>query len=111
MKIPWDMVVTVIVAIFASNGFWDYLKTKNKKKKKDPLQDMVLGIDYIELINACTKYLDRGYITAEELHDLDKYLFTPYTELGGDSTAKTMFENVKSLPIKSVSEIGGTNED
>lgn len=105
------MVVTVIVAIFASNGFWDYLKTKSKKKKKDPVQHMVLGIAYIELINACTKYLDRGYITVEELHDLDNYLFTPYTVLGGNSTAKTMFENVKSLPIKSMSEFGGTNED
>lgn len=101
------MIVTVIVAIFASNGFWDYLKEKKKRKKKDPTQDMLLGIGYIELINACTKYIDRGYITAEELHDLEKYLFAPYTSLGGNSTAKAMFENVKNLPMKSVSEIGG----
>ena len=37
-------------------------------------------------------------VTIEELEDLDKLMYKPYTAMGGNGVAKELFEEVKRLP-------------
>ena len=65
-----------------------------------PLNDMVLGIVYDRLIHVCNKYIDQGWIDINVLNDIDKYLYSPYRERGGNGTAERLFDKLRALPNK-----------
>ena len=43
-------------------------------------------------------YIDKGCITVGELDDLEK-LYRPYREMGGNSTAEVIMDNVRNLEV------------
>ena len=92
---PSEIAVTIIVAIFGSTGFWAivqrFLDSKSASRR------MILGLGYDRLVHLCRKYIERGSVTLEELEDLEKYLYTPYREMGGNGTAEMLFNEVKAL--------------
>ena len=45
------------------------------------------------------KYIERGYITRDEFENLNDYLFEPYSEAGGNGSAKRVMEEVQKLPL------------
>lgn len=94
----WDIIVTLIVAVFGSTGFWSWLM--NKQKKKSAESCLLMGIAYSEIICRCEYYIKRGYISTDEYNELNRYLYKPYHENGGDGTAEKLMEEVKRLPIK-----------
>lgn len=96
MHVPSEIIVTIVVAIIGSGGFWTFLQTR--REKKSGLTAMVLGLGFSQLLQECNKYLDRGYITVEELDSLTKYLFDPYKALGGDGVAEKIYNKVCQLP-------------
>ena len=65
---------------------------------------MLLGLGHAEIFRTAEKYIQRGGITKDELEDLEKYLFKPYSELGGNGTAQVIVEKCKQLKIISASE-------
>ena len=65
---------------------------------------MILGLGHAEIFRQCEQYLRRDGITKEELEDLDKYLFKPYKELGGNGTAESMVEQCHKLKIITAAE-------
>lgn len=98
-----EIVITVIVAVFGSTGFWSFIQSIRDKKKeasgdRADEREMLLGIGYDRLMHLCHKYIDRGYITVDELRDLNKYLYQPYRKLGGNGTAELLFNKVTNLP-------------
>lgn len=106
-----EIVTGIVIAIFGSTGFWAVVqlliqnrmekkKAEVEKKTDTRLNDMVLGLGYDRLIHQCHKYLERGYITVDELEDLTKYLYNPYRALGGNGTAELLFNKVSDLPNK-----------
>lgn len=112
-----ETIVTIIVAVLGSTGLWTVinqhfftyigqkrqLSEKQKEEIKDilkPTNDMVLGIGYDRLVHSCNKYIERGWIDIDELNDLNKYLYTPYRELGGNGTAEMLFRKLEALPNK-----------
>lgn len=98
MHNPWDLVVTIIVAMFGSTGLWSLIQYKVEQKSAS--RQMILGLGYYKLVKACEEYLDRGWIELEEFGDLDKYLYSPYIRMGGNGTAKVLMDKVKALPNK-----------
>lgn len=94
----WEIVVPLVVAIFGSTGFWTWVMQVGKKKRAD--ERLLLGIAYAEILRKCERYIERGYITADEFNDLNRYLYEPYKELGGDGTAEKMMAAVKALPTR-----------
>ena len=90
----------IIVAIFTSVGFWNFVlyKVQRRDKNKD-LENLMLGIACHMIRSQCEEYIERGNITTEEYHELQKYLYTPYRNLGGNGTAKRLMEAVDKLPI------------
>ena len=93
-----EILITIVVAIFGSTGFWTWLLSRDKKKSAEG--KLLLGLAYAEIIRRCELYIERGYIGADEYNELHRYLYEPYKELGGDGTAEKMMAAVKALPTE-----------
>lgn len=93
-----EILITIVVAIFGSTGFWTWVLSRDKKKSAEG--KLLLGLAYAEIIRRCERYIERGYIGADEYNELHRYLYEPYKELGGDGTAEKMMAAVKALPTE-----------
>ena len=112
---PWvQTVIAVFTSVMASSGLWAFLlgrremKAKAQEKeeeKKSAKNRMLLGLGHDRIITLCMQFLERGYITQDEYEDLDKYLYKPYRDMGGNGTAEKLMAEVSRLPIKNISHI------
>lgn len=91
-----QVVLAVIGSVFASSGFWAWMQMKHDKK--DAKSRLIMGLGHDRIVFLCTKYIDRGWISHEEYDDLQKYLYIPYLEMGGNGTAKRLINMVEKLP-------------
>lgn len=90
-------IVIIAVAVLGSNGLWAYLQSRSTHKSA--LERMILGLGHAEIFRVADHYIHRDGITLDELDDLNKYLYKPYKEMGGNGTAETAVEKCKELPI------------
>ena len=98
-----DIIITLAVAVFGSTGFWSLVQARGKKKSAEAR--LLMGIAYSEIIRRCEYYIKRGYVSSDEYNELNRYLFEPYHEMGGDGTAEKLIDEVRGLPTaKEVSE-------
>lgn len=88
--------VPIIVALFASQGFWTWLSNRNRKKSNE--SKLMLGIGYSKIVDLCEKHLKTGYITTTEFHELEHYLYEPYHNMGGNGTVEQLMSDVRELP-------------
>lgn len=91
-------IITIIVAIFGSTGFWSWLS--GRRVKKDGATKLILGLAYQQIIRSAEHYIKRGFIDSDEYNELNRYLFEPYTAMGGNGTAQKLMEEVKHLPTR-----------
>jgi hypothetical protein len=91
-----ELVITVICAVFASNGFWSLLE--KRKEKKDAKVQMILGLGHDRIIHLCKFNLEQGWISADDFENLYEYLYIPYKAMGGNGTAQRLMERVEKLP-------------
>lgn len=91
-----DIIITLAVAVFGSTGFWTWLMTRNKKKTAEAR--LMMGLAYSEIIKRSEHYIKRGYIGTDEYNELNRYLFEPYKEMGGNGTAEKLMKEVQGLP-------------
>ena len=92
-----QLIITVLVAVLGSNGLWAFIQ--GRSTHKSARDRMILGLGHAEIFRVTEKYIHREGITMDELEDLDKYLYKPYSELGGNGTAAAIVEKCKELPI------------
>lgn len=102
MEHIFELIVAVFVAVLGSNGLWTWMQSRSKAKSAS--DRMILGLGHDAIFRTCEKYIHRNGITMDELDDLEKYLFKPYSELGGNGTAAAIVDKCKQLPIISVTE-------
>lgn len=95
-------IVAVVIAALGSNGLWAWLQSRSKTKTAS--DRMLLGLGHAEIFRTAERYIHRGGITTDELEDLDKYLYKPYAELGGNGTAEAIVKKCRELPIISAVE-------
>lgn len=93
-----DIIVTLIVAVFGSTGFWTWVQTRSKKKSAETR--LLLGLAYSEIINRADACISRGWVEVDEYNELDRYLYRPYTEMGGNGTAQKLMNEVRNLPTR-----------
>ena len=91
-------VITLLVGIFGSTGFWTYKMSKQLKKSSE--SQMLMGICYVMIIRHCSTWIDQGWADPDALADLQKYLYEPYKAAGGNGTAEMLMSKVKCLPSK-----------
>ena len=91
------LVVSVIIAVVASTGFWTYLQ--HRMEKKDVKTQMLIGLAHDRVIYLGMHYIDRGSITQSEYENLNTYLYAPYEKMGGNGSARKVMEDVRRLPL------------
>ena len=97
-----ELIVTVVVTMIGSNGLWAFIQSRSTAKSAR--DRMILGLGHAEIFRQAEHYIRRNGITTEELEDLNKYLFKPYKEMGGNGTAETIVKKCSELPIISRTE-------
>ena len=99
-------VMTIVVAIFASTGFWQFILAiyNNKTKKKTPMENMVLALGRDKLLDANKKYRKMGFIPED---DFETYigLGEAYEKMGGNTLVRKGFEENRKLPVREENEI------
>ena len=94
------MIITIIVAIFASTGFWAFItRVMQRKDEKSPDRQMLLGLAHDRICYLAEKYIQRHGVTRDEYENLNDYLVKPYKALGGNGTVDRLMEEVDNLPI------------
>ena len=91
-------IVTLLVGIFGSTGFWMLIQKRMDSKSME--RQMILSVTYLGVKMSSMAILERGYVDPEEIEDLEKYLYEPYRAMGGNGTAELLMEKVKALPTK-----------
>ena len=85
----FELLITVMIAVLGSNGLWAYIQSVSKTKTaKDR---MLLGLGHAEIFSTAEKYIE-------------KYLYKPYKEMGGNGTAETIMHKCHSLQIITADE-------
>lgn len=97
-----ELIVAIIVAVLGSNGLWAWLQ--NRSTARTARDRMLLGLGHAQIFRTAEKYIHRGGITTDELEDLEKYLYKPYRDMGGNGTAETIMEQCRKLPLISHAE-------
>lgn len=90
--------ITIIGSVVASSGFWVYLQ--NRFEKKDVKTKMLVGLAHDRIVWLGMEYIKRGSITKDEYENLHDYLYDPYSEMGGNGSAKRIMAEVNRLPIR-----------
>lgn len=89
----------IIVAIFASTGFWAFIQALVLKRmdRRSAERAALLGLLHEKLVAQCEVYLDKGYISEGQYRDLEEYIYKPYRALGGNGTGQAYMERVQEL--------------
>ena len=98
MPVWLQTAISIVVAALASTGLWTFIS--KRMDAKDARSRMILGLGHDRILALCAEYLTRGYVTRTEYENLDKYLYKPYIDLGGNGTVQHMKAQVDKLPIK-----------
>lgn len=91
-------VFTGIFGVLASSGFWAYMMKRYDRNSAEAA--MLRGLGHDRIMELGSKYLERGWLTADEYENFHDYLYEPYVKLGGNGTAKHMMERVDRLKIR-----------
>lgn len=93
-----QILITAIVSILASSGFWAFLSTKTSKS--DARTKLLVGLGHDRIVWIGMQYLNRGdWITRDEYENLVDYLWEPYSACGGNGSAKRVIDAVRTLKI------------
>lgn len=92
-----NYIITIVVAIFASTGFWQFITTRFVRKNSET--ELLIGLAHDRIYELCRSYIARGYVTTSEYDNL-MYLWRPYHRCGGNSTGDKLIHEVDDLPMK-----------
>ena len=92
-----QVVTALICALAASAGFWAFIQKKDDQR--DAKTKLLLGLAHDRIVDQGLKYIERGWIAKDEYHDLNKYLYGPYSTFGGNGLAEKIMAEVAELPI------------
>lgn len=91
------LVITGVLAICASTGFWTFLQ--HRRDRKDARNKLLIGLAHDRIMYLGSCYIQRGYISKDEYENLRVYLYDPYSEAGGNGSAAKIMLEVDKLPF------------
>lgn len=98
MEMIVGAIVAIISALLSSAGVWTFIA--KRQDKKDSITKLIIGVAYDRIIFLGTHYINRGYITTSEYHNLYNNLVVPYEECNEDKTIEKIMEEVKKLEMR-----------
>lgn len=97
-----EIVIAIVVAIFASTGFWTFIQTvyQNKSKKIKAEQILLTGLARAEIIRLANEYIERGTVSTAEYTEFtqfcEAYKKLPGGNGGGAHAYAEFLEKVKA---------------
>lgn len=91
------MLLTALVTIPASSGFWAW--AQGRDKTRTATSKLLMGLAYDKLVTLGLQHIERGLITKDELEGFRVYLYEPYKALGGNGIAEKIAADVMDLPL------------
>lgn len=100
-----DHVVTIVVAIIGSGAFTTLVSQICHwfNKRSDEQSGVQHGMRLIlkdRLRELCIRYIDQGWVYADELEDAIRLHHCYHTELGGNGYLDELMNEVNKLPIR-----------
>lgn len=101
----WQAVVTIVAAVASSSALTAIINAVNEKKREKRQKDTgtsagVRILLYDRIKHLGKSYIERGYITPEELEDLIEMHKVYHDALNGNGFLDAIMKQVKALPIK-----------
>lgn len=96
-----DIKVAIISSgamLLASSGIWSYILKRHSRS--NATTKLIMALAYFKSYEMAFIYVQRGYVTKDELEDFKKYIFDPYKELGGNGILEKIMNDVMSLPLR-----------
>lgn len=96
------VLVTALKKAFAIISEEKKLRLENAKKEskeQDLIKEALLCLMHDRIFQACRWHLGNGEIAISEMKNLKK-LYDGYAALGGNGTAKELYERCQDLPIQ-----------
>lgn len=96
-----DNITTIILAIFASTGFWTFLNQviSNHKHKKTPQEQMIMAIGRDRILFLSKTYMKMGYIPDDEFDNF-KLMGEAYIAMDGNTSVKRKYLEAIKLTTK-----------
>ena len=99
-----DNIVTLLVAVFASTGFWSLAQyiiglVKDKKSGDSSEKKLLVALSHDRIVYLSKSALKDGYISQDDYDNLAQ-ITQPYFEAGGNHLARKYWDEVQKLPIK-----------
>lgn len=100
------IIASIICAMFASGGFWQFIQHKTQKKQPltkaciEPLENAMLALLRDRLLHILSSYANEKTIEHDEFETLNA-LYKSYIILGGNGTIKLMYEQFEKRIIVS----------
>ena len=98
MEVLAQAFISVVVAVFASTGFWSFMSSKDTTKQAQT--DMLKGLAHDRIISLGMEYIRNGEITKDQYNNLYVYLYKPYKTLDGNGSAEKIMKEVERLPLR-----------
>ena len=92
-----QILITAVATVIASSGYWTYRLAVTKKDTGTT--NLLLGLAHDRIVYLALKYIERGFITHDELENLSIALYKPYLEFGGNGSAARLMKEVEGLPL------------
>lgn len=93
-----QLALTSVTTVLASSGLWAYVQ--HKDSRKDATTRLMMGLAYDKVTTLGISYINRGWVTRDELEEFQKYFFEPYKALGGNGVAERIMLEVQTLPFR-----------
>lgn len=91
------VIATLLASIVGSAGFWTFLESR--KNRSGASTRLMMGLAYSKAVELGMFYIQRGFITTEELGDFRKHLYDPYIALGGNGVIDRIMDEIQELPL------------
>lgn len=90
-----EIIVAIVVAIFASTGFWTFVQTvyQQKSKKNKAERILLIGLARSEIIRQGNELIEKAEVTHQEYKEYEDFC-NAYLELGGNGGGKAKYEEV-----------------
>lgn len=98
MDATTQIIISIIASVGASSGFWAWFA--NRSDKKSNTNKLLLGLAHERIISLGMAHIKKKWITKDEYEDFVKYLYTPYSEFGGNGLAEKIMNEVSRLPFE-----------
>ena len=72
---------------------------REQTKRIELMEEGIQSILHDRIYQACHFFISRGWVCISDLKNLE-HLYEPYREMGGNGTAKELYERVLDLEIR-----------